>query len=44
MPKGMRDLNAYALRYRQQTLGYLLLVTDAYPRLASGERYSADET
>jgi hypothetical protein len=43
MPKGMRDLNAYALRYRQQTLGYLLLVTEAYPRLASAERYSADE-
>ena len=44
MPKGMRDLNAYALRYRQQTLGYLLLVTDAYPRLASDERYLPDET
>ena len=43
MPKGMRDLNAYALRYRQQTLAYLLLVTDAYPRLASGERYSAEQ-
>jgi hypothetical protein len=44
MPQGMRDLNAYALRYRQQTLCYLLLVTDAYPRLASAEEYSADET
>lgn len=43
MPKGMRDLNAYALRYRQQTLGYLLLVTDAYPRLASGERYLPEQ-
>jgi len=43
MPKGMRDLNAYALRYRQQTLGYLLFVSDAYPQLASDERYSAEE-
>ncbi len=40
IPKGMRDLNAYALRYRQQTLGYLLLLTDRYPQLASGEAYS----
>jgi hypothetical protein len=39
IPKGMRDLNAYILRYRQQTAGYLLLVTDGYPRLESGERY-----
>jgi len=43
MPKGMRDLNAYVLRYRQQTLGYLLLVTDAYPQLASGERYLPEQ-
>jgi Domain of unknown function (DUF4389) len=39
MPKGMRDLNAYVLRYRQQTLAYLLLVTDEYPQLATGEHY-----
>jgi hypothetical protein len=40
IPKGMRDLNAYCLRYQQQTLGYVLLLTDRYPELASGERYS----
>lgn len=39
IPKGMRDLNAYILRYRQQTAAYLLLVSDAYPRLESAERY-----
>jgi Domain of unknown function (DUF4389) len=39
IPKGMRDLNAYVLRYRQQTLGYLLLVTERYPRIESAERY-----
>jgi hypothetical protein len=39
IPKGMRDLNVYILRYRQQTLAYLLLLTDRYPQLASAERY-----
>jgi len=43
MPKGMRDLNAYVLRYRQQTLAYLLLVTDEYPQLATAERYSVEQ-
>lgn len=40
IPKGMRDLNAYCLRYQQQTLGYVLLLTDRYPQLASAEAYS----
>jgi 2-(1,2-epoxy-1,2-dihydrophenyl)acetyl-CoA isomerase len=35
VPKGMRDLGAYCLRYQAQTFGYLLLLTDAYPSLAS---------
>ena len=34
-PRGMRDLTAYWLRYQAQTWGYLLLVTDTYPTLAS---------
>jgi len=34
-PRGMRDLTAYWLRYQAQTLGYLLLLTDKYPTLAS---------
>jgi len=39
IPKGMRDLNAYILRYRQQTIGYLLLLTDRYPGLTGAERH-----
>ena len=35
VPKGMRDLAAYCLRYQAQTFAYLLLVTDRYPTLAS---------
>jgi len=35
-PRGFRDLSAYVLRYTAQTWGYLLLLTDAYPTLASG--------
>lgn len=35
MPRGMRDLMAYCLRYQAQTYGYLLLLTDRYPTLAS---------
>jgi hypothetical protein len=31
MPRGLRNAGAYALRYQAQTLGYLLLLTDAYP-------------
>ncbi len=34
-PRGMRDLTAYWLRYQAQMLGYLLLLTDRYPTLAS---------
>ncbi len=35
VPKGMRDLSAYCLRYQAQTFAYLLLVTERYPTLAS---------
>ena len=35
VPKGMRDLGAYCLRYQAQTYGYLYLLTDAYPSLGS---------
>jgi 2-(1,2-epoxy-1,2-dihydrophenyl)acetyl-CoA isomerase len=35
MPKGMRDLGAYCVRFSAQTTAYLLLLTDAYPSLAS---------
>jgi 2-(1,2-epoxy-1,2-dihydrophenyl)acetyl-CoA isomerase len=35
MPKGMRDLGAYCVRYQAQTNAYVFLLTDAYPSLAS---------
>jgi 2-(1,2-epoxy-1,2-dihydrophenyl)acetyl-CoA isomerase len=35
LPKGMRDLGAYCIRYSAQTSAYVLLLTDAYPSLAS---------
>jgi len=34
-PRGFRDLGAYSLRYQAQTYGYLFLLTDRYPTLAS---------
>ena len=34
MPKGMRDLGAYCLRYQQQTYCYALLLTQRYPSLS----------
>ena len=34
IPKGMRDLGIYCLRYQQQTYAYLLLITVRYPSLA----------
>jgi hypothetical protein len=35
VPKGLRDLGAFLLRYELQTTAYLLLVTDRYPALAA---------
>jgi len=43
MPRGMRDLMAYCLRYQLQTYGYLFLLTDRYPSLASGTGFSFEE-
>lgn len=34
MPKGMRDLGVYCLRYQEQTNCYMLLVTERYPSLS----------
>jgi Domain of unknown function (DUF4389) len=34
IPKGMRDLGLYCLRYQQQTYGYLMLITPRYASLA----------
>jgi 2-(1,2-epoxy-1,2-dihydrophenyl)acetyl-CoA isomerase len=34
-PRGFRDLSAYCLRFQAQTWGYLFLLTDRYPSLAS---------
>jgi 2-(1,2-epoxy-1,2-dihydrophenyl)acetyl-CoA isomerase len=34
-PKGFRDLSTYGLRFQAQTFGYLFLLTDKYPTLAS---------
>jgi hypothetical protein len=31
MPKGMRDLSAYCLRYEAQTAAYLMVLTSRYP-------------
>jgi hypothetical protein len=36
MPKGMRDLAAYCLRYETQTYAYVLLLTQHYPSLGGG--------
>ena len=43
-PKGFRDLSAYCLRYQAQTYGYLLLLTDHYPALASGSPYQFERS
>ena len=36
MPRGMRDLMAYCLRYQVQVAAYVMLLTGRYPTLASG--------
>lgn len=43
MPKGMRDLTAYCLRYQAQTSAYLFLLTSRYPSLASGSGFQFEE-
>jgi 2-(1,2-epoxy-1,2-dihydrophenyl)acetyl-CoA isomerase len=37
MPKGVRDLMAYCLRYQDQTYAFALFLTDRWPSLASGD-------
>ncbi|HEY8703951.1 MAG TPA: DUF4389 domain-containing protein [Gaiellaceae bacterium] len=39
-PRGFRDLSAYCLRYQAQMFGYLFLLTDRYPTLASGTGFT----
>jgi uncharacterized protein DUF4389 len=41
MPEGMRNLGAYCLRYQAQTFAYVLLLTDRYPSLSTGETQEA---
>jgi hypothetical protein len=36
VPRGMRDLSAYCLRFQLQTYAYLFLLTSRYPSLAGG--------
>ena len=43
MPRGMRDLMAYCLRYQAQTFAYLALLTGRYPRLTGGTGYQYEE-
>jgi len=43
LPKGMRDLSAYCLRYQAQTYAYLYLLTNRYPSLASGSGFQFEE-
>jgi hypothetical protein len=43
MPKGMRDLIAYCIRYQAQTYAYLFLLTGRYPSLASGSGFQFEE-
>jgi 2-(1,2-epoxy-1,2-dihydrophenyl)acetyl-CoA isomerase len=39
-PRGFRDLSAYCLRYQAQMFGYLFLLTDRFPTLASGSGFA----
>jgi len=36
MPRGMRDLVGYCVRYQAQTYAYLFLLTPRYPSLGGG--------
>ena len=37
MPRGLRDLQTYCLRYCAQTWGYVLLLTDRYPNASPAD-------
>jgi hypothetical protein len=43
VPKGLRDLAAYCLRFELQTYAYLFLLTSRYPTLASGSGFQFEE-
>jgi hypothetical protein len=43
-PRGFRDLSAYCLRYQAQMYGYLLLLTDRYPTLASSFQFERSKS
>jgi hypothetical protein len=43
IPRGMRDLMAYCLRYQAQTYAYLFLLTSRYPSLAGRSGFQAEE-
>jgi 2-(1,2-epoxy-1,2-dihydrophenyl)acetyl-CoA isomerase len=43
VPRGFQNLGAYCLRYQVQTYGYLLLLTDRYPSLASGSGFQFEK-
>lgn len=44
IPRGMRDLGAYCLRFSTQTYAYVCLLTSRYPSLASGSAARATPT
>jgi len=43
LPRGFENLGTYCVRYQVQTLGYLLLLTDRYPSLASGTGFQFEK-
>jgi len=43
VPRGLRNLGAYSLRYQAQVVGYLYLLTSRYPSLASGSGFQFEE-
>jgi uncharacterized protein DUF4389 len=43
MPRGMRDLTAYCLRYQAQFNAYAYVITGRYPSLASGSGFQFEE-
>jgi len=43
VPRGFENLGTYCVRYQVQTLGYLLLLTDRYPSLASGTGFQFEK-
>ena len=44
VPSGFQGLGAYCLRYQAQTFAYVLLLTDRYPTLASGNAFQFERS